>query len=257
MTHAPRSAAGRVTRARGGLGLLALGAVAAVLAVATTAGGSAQSIATGAETFTIGRSVQGRPIQATELGEPTAPRKVLVVGVIHGNETAGRAVIRALLAAGAPPGTDLWLVDELNPDGVARGTRQNARGVDLNRNFPWRWRAGLRPGDAQYPGPRVLSEPESRTAYSLILRLRPRVTIWFHQPLGIVDRSGGDVRIERGFARRTGLPLRQLTTYPGSATRWENHRFPGTTAFVVELPPGPLAPRLRDRCVRAILALAG
>ena len=246
-----------MTRAPGALGLLALGAVAAVLAVATTAGGSAQSIATGTETFTIGRSVQGRPIQATELGDPTAPRKVLVVGVIHGNETAGRAVIRALLAAGAPPGTDLWLVDELNPDGVARGTRQNARGVDLNRNFPWRWRAGLRPGDAQYPGPRVLSEPESRTAYSLILRLRPRVTIWFHQPLGVVDESGGSLAIERSYAEDVGLPLRRLPRYHGSAASWQNARLPGSTAFVVELPGGPLGATAVARQRDAVLALAG
>ena len=243
-----------MTRARRALGLLA---VAAVLAAATTAGGSAQGIAPGAETFTIGRSVQGRPIQATELGDPTATRKVLVVGVIHGDETAGRAVIRALLAAGAPPGTDLWLVDELNPDGVARGTRQNARGVDLNRNFPWRWRGGLRPGDAQYPGPRVLSEPESRTAYGLILRLRPRITIWFHQPLGLVDESGGSLAIERSYAEDVGLPLRRLPRYHGSAASWQNARLPGSTAFVVELPGGPLTAAAVARQRDAVLALAG
>jgi protein MpaA len=205
----------------------------------------------------IGHSVRGRRIEAIERGNAAAPRKVLVVGTIHGNETAGEGVVRRLAQEPAPPATDLWLIRRLNPDGVAAGTRQNAHGVDLNRNFPFAWRPIGRRGDLTWSGPGPLSEPESRAARALIRRLHPAVTIWFHQPLGIVDRSGGDVRIERGFARRTGLPLRQLTTYPGSATRWENHRFPGTTAFVVELPPGPLAPRLRDRCVRAILALAG
>ncbi len=190
---------------------------------------------------------------------PTAPLKLLVVGVIHGDETAGRAVIRALLAAGAPPGVDLWLVDELNPDGVARGTRQNARGVDLNRNFPWRWRTIGRRGDQQYPGPRVLSEPESRIAYRLILRLRPRITIWFHQPLALVDESGGSVAVERRYAQVVGLPLRRLPRYHGSATSWQNTRLSTTTAFVVELPPGtPTAAqvaRYRDGVVA--LALSG
>jgi protein MpaA len=133
---------------------------------------------------------------------------------------------------------DLWVVPELNPDGVAAHTRQNARGVDLNRNFPWRWRRTGRRGDPQYPGPRVLSEPESRIAHRLIARLRPRITIWFHQPLRVVDESGGSVKVERRYAHLIGLPLRRLTRYHGSAASWQNTQLPGTTAFVVELPPG-------------------
>ena len=119
------------------------------------------------------------------------------------------------------------------------------------------WRAGLRPGDAQYPGPRVLSEPESRTAYSLILRLRPRVTIWFHQPLGVVDESGGSLAIERSYAEDVGLPLRRLPRYHGSAASWQNARLPGSTAFVVELPGGPLGATAVARQRDAVLALAG
>ena len=252
-----------------GAGLLAVGVAAAVAAAAFAGGGdgkravgvgnAAQRLAVGpSQTFTLGRSVQGRTIQATELGDPTAPLKLLVVGVVHGNETAGRGVVRALVAQGAPPGVDLWVVDDLNPDGVATGTRQNGRGVDLNRNFPWRWRAIGRRGDQQYPGPRVLSEPESRIAYRLILRLRPRITIWFHQPLGLVDESGGSLAVERRYARATGLPLRRLPRYHGSASSWQNTRLPGTTAFVVELPPGtPTASqvaRYRDGVVALTLS---
>jgi hypothetical protein len=204
----------------------------------------------------LGRSVRGRRIEAVKRGDPAAPRKVLVFGSIHGDETAGVAVARALGRAPAPRGAELWVVDILNPDGVAARSRQNAHGVDLNRNFPYRWRMLGRHGDPTWSGPGPLSEPESRTARALIRRLHPAVTIWFHQPLGLVDRSGGDVRIERRFARRIGLPLRQIPAYPGTATRWQNHRFPGATAFVVELPRGSLTRRLRDRCVKAILDLA-
>jgi protein MpaA len=131
----------------------------------------------------------------------------------------------------------LWVIEDLNPDGVALGTRQNADGVDLNRNFPWRWRHLGHRGALQYSGPHPLSEPESRLARALILRVRPRVSIWFHQPLGLVDESGGDLRVERRYARLAGLPLRRLTRYPGSAAGWQNHRLPASTAFVVELPP--------------------
>ncbi|MFL5825317.1 MAG: M14 family zinc carboxypeptidase [Thermoleophilaceae bacterium] len=201
---------------------------------------------------TLGRSVEGRPITAVELGDPNAPRRVLVVGIIHGNETAGRRITQILERGRTPAATDLWAVDSLNPDGVARGTRQNAHRVDLNRNFAYRWRPLGRPGDQQYSGPGPLSEPESRIAHALISRLRPDVTIWFHQPLGLTDLSGGDSRIERRFARLSGLPARRLQRYPGSATTWQNHRFRSATAFVVELPPGPPAPSDVARYVRAV-----
>jgi protein MpaA len=130
-------------------------------------------------------------------------------------------------------------VRSFNPDGTAAGTRQNAHGVDLNRNFPFHWHPLGPPGSREYAGPRPLSEPESRIEHSLILRLRPRLTIWFHQPYGVTDRSGGAVRFERQFASLSGLPLRRLPRYPGSITSWQNFRLRSGTAFVVELPPGP------------------
>src|SRR5207245_4518767 len=119
--------------------------------------------------------------------------KILVVGCIHGNECAGIAIARRLAAAPPLSGIDLWIVPDLNPDGAAAGTRGNARGVDLNRNFPWRWHplTGLFAS-----GRRPLSEPESRIAYRLILRVRPRISIWFHQHLDVVDESGGSLSVE-------------------------------------------------------------
>ncbi len=205
----------------------------------------------------LGRSVRGRRIEAVERGNPEASRKVLVFGSIHGNETAGIAIARRLERVLPPAAAGLWIVRKLNPDGVASHTRQNARGVDLNRNFPHRWRPLGRRGDPTWSGPKALSEPETRIARALVRRVRPAVTIWFHQPLGFVVRAGGDVRVQRRFARRTGLPLRRLPPYPGTATSWQNHRFPGGTAFVVELPGGRLSRGLRERCIRAVLAVAG
>ena len=211
--------------------------------------------AAGTRRVTLGRSVRGRPIVAVEVRGARPRRVTLVVGCIHGDEPAGIAVAGALARSRPAAGTDLWIVPDLNPDGVAAGTRGNAHGVDLNRNFPYRWQPLGPPGTQQYAGPHPLSEPESRLARALIRRLHPRVTIWFHQPLAVTDESGGDVRIERRFAVRSGLPLRRLARYPGSAPTWQDHRFPGTTAFVAELPPGRPSGRAVARYAAAVRAV--
>jgi hypothetical protein len=204
-----------------------------------------------------GRSVLGRPIVAVRRGAADAPVRVLVVGTIHGNEPAGHAVVRALRTAPVPAGVAVWTVRSANPDGVARGTRQNARGVDLNRSFPYRWRAAGRPFDTFYPGGRAGSEPETRAVMGLVRRLRPAITIWYHQALRAVDVPPGvDPALPREYARLVGLPARRLPRYRGTATSWQNHVFPGATAFVVELPAGPLSAAAARRHARAVLALA-
>jgi protein MpaA len=222
------------------------------LALAIAAMSPAAASAVGPRAILLGRSVQGRPIVAYEVGDRSSTRRILVVGCIHGNEPAGIAIAQRLEAS-SPPEADLWVVPVLDPDGFAAGTRGNARGVDLNRNFPWRWR----PLSGIYDsGPRPLSEPESRVAYRLIQRVRPTISIWFHQHLGVVDESGGSLAVERRFASLVGLPVVRLTRYPGSVTGWQNHSFPGTTAFVVELPPGQLAGSQAALYARGILELA-
>jgi murein peptide amidase A len=187
-----------------------------------------------AERSVIGRSVQGRPIVSLRMGPADPAVKVLVVGAIHGNEAAGMRITRRLIELGAPKGVELLIVPTLNPDGVAARTRGNAHGVDLNRNFPFDWRP-LTGGE--YSGPKALSEPESRAAHRLILDEKPDLTIWFHQPFGLIDRPRGNPFAARRFSELIGLPLVDLPRrYPGSASRWQNHRLPHTTAFVAELP---------------------
>ncbi len=236
------------------LTLLAAVAAAAVPAGPTEAPREPQS--SSARIETIGRSVQGRPIRAVRVGDPRAPIRVLVVGEIHGTELAGRAVTRRLRRARPPEGVELWLVDQLNPDGAAAGTRQNARGVDLNRNFPFGWRPMGEPFDTYHSGPGPLSEPESRAAADLIRRIQPRVTLYYHQMMALVDRGGGDRALERLYSRRSGLPYEAIPLPPGAATGWQHDSFPRDTAFVVELPGGRLAARGVRRHADAVLALA-
>jgi protein MpaA len=201
----------------------------------------------------IGRSVRGRPIAFFRDTAPAPALKVLVVGDIHGNEAGGMRIARRLIADGPPARTDLLVIPTINPDGLAAGTRGNAHGVDLNRNFPYRWRPL---GGGEYSGPGPLSEPESRAAYRLILREKPDLTIWFHQPFALVDRPNTNPFAAQRFADLIGLPLVRLQgPYPGSASRWQNHTFPHSTAFVVELPQRASSSLVR-RGIAAIRTLA-
>jgi hypothetical protein len=211
--------------------------------------------AAGAETY--GKSASGRPLELHRAGDPDAQVRVLVVGSIHGNEPAGHAVVRRLRELAPPAGVQLWLVEQANPDGVRAGTRQNARGVDLNRNFPFRWAGGGRPFDTYFPGPRRASEPETRALQALVSEVRPDLTLYYHQHMRLVVLPrGADRGPVRAYARRVGLPARWLPRYHGTAIGWQNHRFPGTTAFVVELPAGPLSRRAAGRHARAVLSIA-
>jgi protein MpaA len=203
----------------------------------------------------VGRSVRGRPIRLLERGNPESDRVVLVVGCIHGNECAGLRVTRRLARAAPPRRFHLWILPLLNPDGYAARTRQNARGVDLNRNFPARWRANGMRWDPEYPGPRPLSEPETRIVRRLVLRLRPDVSIWFHQPQRVVRAWGRSRVAARHYARLAHAAYRSIRWPNGSAPRWQNTRFRRGASFVVELRPGLLPDAAAARHARAVRAL--
>lgn len=189
-----------------------------------------------ASTLVIGHSSEGREIRATRVGSEDAPVKVLVVGDVHGNEPAGEAIVTALRRTRVD-GVQFWLVRTANPDGRAAGTRHNARGVDLNRNFPYRWARGAR--GTYYPGPKAGSEPETKALMRFVRRVRPQLGIYYHQHMGITVRARGvDARVQRAYARRTGLPLRSLPNYHGTAIGWQNNLVKAGTAFVVELKAG-------------------
>src|SRR5262245_56679743 len=86
----------------------------------------------------LGTSVQGRKIVAYHLGEP-GKKKVVLISLMHGNEPAPRRIMLNLIDGPPVHDVDLWVVPVYNPDGFAHHTRQNARGVDPNRNYPYKW----------------------------------------------------------------------------------------------------------------------
>ena len=204
----------------------------------------------------VGHSLQGRPIELHQVGDPRWSGELLVFGCIHGDE-CGAGGIEPLTGGCPDPSADIFLVPDLDPDGAAAGSRLNSHGVDLNRNFPSEWRPIGRPGGPQYSGPRQFSEPETRLAARIIQELQPAATIWFHQYRGrrpFVRAWGQSVAGARHFAALARMPFRPMRWPAGTGPNWQNHTSSGA-AFVVELPRGRLEPAMRGRLSKALVRM--
>ena len=194
----------------------------------------------------IGTSVQGRDIVAFHLGEPKRPKvkTVVLLAAMHGNEAAPSQILRALVDGLPVVGLDLWVVPTYNPDGVAAGTRKNANGVDLNRNFPYDW-ADL---DGSYEsGPGPASEPETQAMMDFLDTVDPAAILSFHQPLTGVDTDTKNPRLARRVARKLRLPTTTLDcggVCHGTMTGWFNHSHDGA-ALTVEYGANPGRARMR------------
>lgn len=222
--------------------------VAAALTLALT-GVPASSTAGEAKGEVIGRSVHGRPIKAYRVGDPDARVKAVVLGAIHGDERAGVVLANAILKQRRIKGVDLWVVPTINPDGLARNDRRNARGVDLNRNWGTRW-APL--AGKYYSGPRPWSEPETRAFRAFVDRVKPRFIVSFHQPLYGVGRSGERPAFLRRLATGLRLPRKSFNCSGrchGTMTEWYNAHHAGT-AVTVEFGHRPSRYYLTHRGVR-------
>jgi murein peptide amidase A len=246
------------TRVLAAVLLTILLAASALTAPGATATGGAQRVSAADATIgvrVIGKSVRGRQIRAYHLGEP-GKFKVVLISTMHGDEPATRQILDSLRNGPPISGLDLWVVPTYNPDGLARHTRKNAHGVDLNRNYPFHW-ANL---DGSYEsGPRPASEPETRAMMRFLRDVRPSRILSFHQPLYGVDT---DTKLA-GFARRTAdklnLPRKVFDcggVCHGTMTSWYNHGFRGG-AVTVEYGARPPRHRMRVRAPRQILSIWG
>jgi len=243
--------------------------VAAALALAaitagTLGGGAAADppASTAIQREIVGRSVEKRPITAAQIGDSAGTRVALLVGVIHGDERAGLHVVRALKReasrqTSALSGTQLWAIATVNPDGLAAHARKNAHGVDLNRNFPYRWRGNVPHSSGYYPGPRPASEPETRALMAFARRIRPDISIWYHQPWGAVLACHGSPPVAVDYAKLVGMGTScRGRGLRGTAISWETHTIGGSTAFVVEMPPGRISAGSARRQAHAALTIA-
>ncbi len=183
----------------------------------------------------------GRSLRGAELRVhlPARPRRLLVAG-LHGEEPETVQLARAILDRVDGADATCAIVLCANPDGIADGTRQNARGVDLNRNFPAAtWRAGTTPSypagidpaervpanrtNVSSTGAAPLSEPESAALAALIARLGPDLVLDLHAPLELVLTTPlVPEDVARELADAAGLELTDElgSPVPGALRDW-------------------------------------
>lgn len=213
---------------------------------------------------TFGESVEGVPLVAWW---PESPPTRVFWAAIHGEESMTLQLAQTLLRTIPARDACAVVVPVLNPDGVLHGTRQNARGVDLNRNFaanswtsepsPTFWPTTMTRTtefrtQLSSPGTMPGSEPEVQALCRLIDRVAPSIVVDLHSPLECVIAPGERaVSIAQRLAEPAGLRVvRQLATpTPGSSSDWCEEQ--GISAVTYETEPGAL-PQLWHRHAAAL-----
>lgn len=210
---------------------------------------------------TYGSSAEGIPLTVW-LPDSRGP-ELLILAAIHGDEDETTVVVSEAMRC--LPRGDLQAAVILcaNPDGLLRGTRGNARGVDLNRNFPasnwspdpvfYKSRANDARDIALSTGSEPASEPETKALLSLIERLRPRAIVSLHSALACVDDAGASP-LGRQLSARCALPFINEIGYPtpGSMGTWAGEQ--GITLVTLELEDLSLY-ALKDRNVPVLIDL--
>jgi protein MpaA len=168
------------------------------------------------QTHTVGRSLEGRPIECQVYGD--GEDVFWLLATIHGNEAAGTPLAAKFVEwLKAHPeeikGRRVIVVPVANPDGMAANVRYNKNGVDLNRKFP----AGNFDAEVKVHGATPLSEPESRALMRVLVTYFPDRVVTIHQPLDCMDWDGEESkRMARAMAEKCKLPFKQVGTRPGS-----------------------------------------
>jgi murein peptide amidase A len=205
----------------------------------------------------IGHSVEGRQITAWHLGRHRAGNKtVVLIAQMHGDEQRVANILTSLRDGSPIKGVDLWVVPRYNPDGHAHDRRQNAHGVDLNRNYPASWR---RTTGYFNSGPRPASEPETRAMMAFLKKVRPDYVLSFHQPLHGVDLLTKHRAFSRRVAAAMNLPTKKLSCNGGchgTMTMWFNRHF-GGQALTIEFGANPSRTYLRTKIANRTLGIFG
>ncbi|MCX5908871.1 MAG: M14 family zinc carboxypeptidase [Deltaproteobacteria bacterium] len=169
----------------------------------------------------------GKPLFFTTFGEAQKNTTVFLAGV-HGNESPS-VYMTLRLAQHLTQNPQVYknsfivIAPLVNPDGffAKPQKRTNARGVDINRNFPTQdWRKGKK--DQYFPGPWASSENETKFQIALFQRFKPEKIVSIHAPFGCYDYDGPSSDLDdfvqwlKKSSRENNFPLRRYRVFPGS-----------------------------------------
>ena len=209
----------------------------------------------------IGRSRGGLPLEVYRPAGADTIDGLLIAG-IHGEEPETLLLARRLLERIDGADTRWAILPCANPDGVVHGVRQNAAGVDLNRNFPsasWQpdhsftYPPGTQVRKREHrtnrssPGESPGSEPETKALIALIEALDPALIIDLHSPLELIAPTPAANReIVQQLATAAGLTVQPDigSPTPGALRDWCSDR--GIAAITYEVEHAPL-PALCER----------
>jgi len=163
-------------------------------------------------------SVENRPIEIHAFG--SGPKTTLIMAGVHGDEQDGVDVVRAVLSSlSATPvntleGQRIVVMTCANPDGYAANTRQNANGIDINRNFPDKTFGTGKKSKKFNAGKIAASEPETKAILGVVAHFKPSLIISLHEALACVNYNGPCIRLARRISKATGLPAVGDVGYP-------------------------------------------
>ena len=160
------------------------------------------------------KTVRNNTIELLETTNKNYKKTVLIIGVFHGEEPQGEYLIKEYLKTDlSKTKNKLLIVPCLNPDGRNENKRQNANGVDLNRNFPTRnWE--LTEKNEYYGGSAPESEIETDFMVDILANYRIDAILSIHAPFRIVNYDGPAEEIAKKVSEITGYPIQADIGYP-------------------------------------------
>lgn len=149
-------------------------------------------------------------IKIIKKDNPDFKRKILIIGVFHGDEPQGEYFINTFLEKNTINlKNSVFYIPRLN----SNTERKNKNGVDLNRNFPTKNWAKSENND-YYGGETPSSEEETKFLVDLIDKEEFDAIITIHSPYKVINYDGPAQDISQAIQKFINYPITNDIGYP-------------------------------------------